>query len=133
MGLRDIAPILDADARRVVLENTWGHLAPKKNRTYKGRVVFAIGCYDSGELNPTPIAVELKGLDDSPWFYDALSDFLGKLCDAAPVEDPAWRGHARQGCVFEWTGTFRNYVFEGVVRLLLDANDQSSDSRRENL
>jgi hypothetical protein len=98
--------------RQVVLEETWGHLAPKKNKTYKGRVVYATGCYDNGDLNPTPLSCNLKGLDSSPWFYSAIHEWLQDL----PEE------YRKEGCVYEWRGTFRNYEFNGKVTLILDGN-----------
>lgn len=110
MGLRDIAPIIENDNREAAMADTWGHLAPVKNRTYKGRVVFAIGCYDSGDLNPTPLVVEFKGLPDSPWLYGAINTFLQDM----PEEFKA-------GEVHEWKGTFRNYTWEGESTLVYSA------------
>ena len=91
--------------RSEVMKATWGHLAPRKNKTYRGRIVFALGCYDSGELNPTPLACDFKGLDDSPWFYDAVIEFLQSLGGEA-------------GDVFRWEGAFRNYEFKGTLQKL---------------
>lgn len=86
------API-EAEYRAQVLADTWGHLAPKKNLTYNGRIVFVFGIYDSGEL----------------WFYDAVHEFLGHFTPGEP------------GRVYEWRGTFRNYKFKGrKPKLLLD-------------
>jgi len=85
--------------------HTWGHLAPKRNKTYRGHIVFAIGCYDSGELNPTPLECEFAELYDSPWFYDALIELLQSI-------------ETEVGCVYRWEGTFRNYKFKGIVRRL---------------
>ncbi len=127
MGLHHIAPLIEADNRRIVMEDTWGHLAPTKNIKYRGRVVYAIGVFDSGELNPTVIVSDWdKGLQSSPWFYQALHDFLGRVAwqDDSPSKQrrPAAQRFNTEGCVYEWTGTFKNYVFEGQVRLLFDAN-----------
>ena len=55
-----------------VMKQTWGHLAPKRNRTYKGHMVFVVGCFGSDHLNPTAIECEFEGLDSSPWFFDHL-------------------------------------------------------------
>jgi len=98
------APIT-ARYRAQVMGETWGHLAPRKNKAYRGKIVFALGCYDNGELNPTPLACEFAGLDDSPWFYDALIEFLGSFGGQA-------------GDVYEWHGTFRNYEFKGALQQL---------------
>jgi len=57
-----------------VMENTWGHLAPKKDVTYRGRIVYAVGCFGNDPLNPTPLVCEFKNLDSSPWFFNAMND-----------------------------------------------------------
>lgn len=98
------APV-EAHYRARVLEATWGHLAPRKNKTYPGHIVFALGCYDCGHLNPTPLTCEFKGLDDSPWFYEAVIEFLQSLGGKA-------------GDVYRWQGNFRNYEFAGTLQKL---------------
>ena len=103
---------IDYHNHREQLKDTWGHLAPVKNRTYRGRIIYAMGCYDSGELNPTPLLCELGDLSSSPWFYEAIHKWLQNL-----PED-----HRGEGKVMEWSGTFRNYKLNGVIRQLLDAN-----------
>lgn len=100
---------IDEHNHREQIKETWGHLAPVKNRTYNGRVVYAVGCFGDDELNPTPIFAEFRGLDSSPWFYEALCEFIGDL-DGNEV-----------GYVYEWTGTLRNYEFDGVRRTLLNS------------
>lgn len=93
---------------------TWGHLAPKKNISYKGVIRFAVGIYGSDDLNPTVIQAELKGkkdeLSSSPWFYNALNDMLSELACEDKVE---------AGKVYEWVGTFRNYEFIGTIREMI--------------
>jgi hypothetical protein len=103
------API-EAAYREQVRAATWGHLAPKKNLTYNGRIVFAFGVYESGELNPVVIASDFDhDLDGGPWFYEAVHAFLDDFTPGEP------------GRVYEWRGTFRNYKFKGrKPRLLLD-------------
>lgn len=112
MGLRDIAPFIDHDVRERVMQETWGHLAPKKNKTYKGRIVWACGVFDSGDLNPTAIYFNLKELNSSPWSYLAINEFM--------QNQP--KQFRKEGCIYEWTGTFRNYVFEGKVKQIFNAN-----------
>lgn len=93
---------------RVVAEETWGHLAPEKNTAYRGVIRFAVGVFGNDELNPTPIQCEFKNLDTSPWFYDALTEFLYDLAKNNPTVEA--------GGVYEWQGAFRNYEFKGTVR-----------------
>lgn len=105
------API-EASQRQAVLKNTWGHLAPRKHRAYAGRIVYAVGCFGDDDLTPTVIACDFNGLDSSPWFFDAMARFLSdqQIKNRTP------------GCVWEWRGRFRNYVFTGEIRQLLDTN-----------
>ncbi len=95
------APV-EARYRAQVYKETWGHLAPRKNKVYRGYVIFALGCFDSGHLNPTVLSCEI-GIDDSPWFFDALHEFLRTL-------------KGDEGGVYRWDGTFKNYNFTGSVR-----------------
>jgi hypothetical protein len=44
-------PAIDAQKERV-MQATWGHLAPKKNQTYHGRIVYAVGCFSGDRVNP---------------------------------------------------------------------------------
>jgi len=118
MSMADVFALIDAVYREQVKGETWGHLAPKRNAKYHGRIVWAIGIYDSGELNPTPLHCELTSktagdLSDSPWFYDAIMEWLSK-----PNID-AFHKHERPykcGCVYEFTGYFMNYEFVGNIR-----------------
>lgn len=112
----------EARYREVVMQATWGHLAPKKNKTYKGRVVYAMGCFDHGHCNPTVLVSDFGDLADSPWFYNALGDFLDEISWKPEDRFPPQKGHGQVGCVYEWVGTFRNYKFTGTVRLLIDTN-----------
>lgn len=91
--------------RQKVMEETWGHLAPKKNKTYKGRIVFATGIFGNDNLNPTALLCEFKGLDSSPWFYDCMAEFLSE-------------NHGEPGGVYLFEGNFKNYVFEGEIKTI---------------
>lgn len=97
------APV-EAHYRAQVYKATWGHLAPRRHKAYSGHIVFAVGCFGSDPLNPTVIACEI-GLDSSPWFFDALTDFVASL-------------KGDEGGVYRWDGTFKNYEFKGSVRRL---------------
>lgn len=113
------APVETAN-RQTVLADTWGHLAPVRNKSYLGRLVFAFGVYDSGELNPTILVCEFGSdddvLDGGPWFYDAVHAFLGQYTPGEP------------GRIYEWTGTFRNYRFAGRRRRLFPRTHPSRQS-----
>lgn len=85
---------------------TFGHLAPRRNQTYVGYVIFAVGCFGDDPLNPMPLDCEFKNLDSSPWFYDELMRWLSDLDETKP------------GGVYRFDGVFKNYEFTGTVRKL---------------
>jgi len=103
---------------------TWGHLAPKKNHTYRGHIVWALDLYDSGYLNPKVLEIQLDGLPDSPWFYDAMIDFLQNIhkemfsSNRKTFWGPSERCEATAGTIWRWDGSFRNYKWHGHVRRL---------------
>ena len=91
------APIEQVN-HEVVMKNTWGHLAPKKNKKYFGFIIF---CYASdGTL--CPIDYDFGNLPGSPWLYDAIIDFIDENAK-------------EQGRIYKFIGTFCNYVFNGTV------------------
>lgn len=103
------APV-EARYHAQVLKETWGHLAPIKNRKYKGHIIWALGCFGSEHLNPTVLQYDLKGVDgndleSSPWFFDAMIDFLQEQSRA-------------EGTLWRFDGFFRNYEFVGVIQQL---------------
>lgn len=95
----------EAIYKEKLLQQTWGHLAPRRGKTYRGYFIFAVGCFGCDDLNPTPIECEFGKLAESPWFYNSLIDFIGEMGTEA-------------GGVYRWEGTFRNYEFIGTVRRL---------------
>lgn len=117
---------------REQLKDTWGHLAPAKNKKYNGRIVYAVGCLGSDNINPVIIAFDFGELSSSPWLYEALHEFIGDGERPITQEHPYggydgfcyMKGGLKNepGCVYEWTGTVRNYVFRGVRKTLLDSN-----------
>jgi hypothetical protein len=100
--IADVFIPVDARYRAQVQYETWGHLAPRKNKKYKGYIIFAVGCFGTGHLNPTALECELE-LDSSPWFFNVMMDFLRSM-------------DGETGCVYRWDGYFRNYEFVGSVR-----------------
>ena len=98
------APV-EARNRANVMKATWGHLAPSQGRAYKGHIVFAVGIFGSDHLNPTAIACNFRGLDSSPWFFDAMADFMTEQ-----------RG--KPGCIYRFDGTFKDYKFVGTIKRL---------------
>jgi hypothetical protein len=109
MSLEDAFKPIEAYYQHQALAEAWGHLAPKRNKIYRGRIVYVVGCFGNDHLNPTVMACELGDLESSPWFYDALIEFLQQQ-------------QTEVGYVYEFVGTFRNYVFQGKIRAVYNAN-----------
>lgn len=85
--------------RNKVLQSAWGHAAPKKNKTYRGYIVFSTSAY-GGAIEI--IDADWGDLEDSPWLYDAMYDLV---CDHAPA----------RGAVRRFDGTFKNFKFDGAI------------------
>lgn len=114
MSLPDAFAPAEMVYRERLLEATWGHLAPVKNRRYSGRIVFVTGIYGDEENNPTTLYCKLSNktlgdLPDSPWFYDFLQDWYFEQVDADLLTP---------GVVYEFKGSFFNYKFAGKIRAL---------------
>lgn len=75
MGLRHIQQLIEANARMIVNQATWGHLFPK-GRYFEGKVRIALGAYGSIIILDEQIDTE-----SSPWWFDALSKFAGELSE----------------------------------------------------
>jgi len=88
-------------------EATWGHLAPTENQTYLGYFTYATGCYGGCGYEIT--SSNFEGLDDSPWYYDALIDYVNQQ-------------DIESGMVYQFVGSFCNGVFEGIITIILDTN-----------
>jgi len=103
--MADVFAPVEARNYEIVCQNTWGHLAPRRNKTYRGSLVFAVGAFGNDPLNPTLLTMDFGDLDSSPWLFDAMEEFA-----RAQKGEP--------GAVYRFDGTFRNYQFKGVVRRL---------------
>jgi hypothetical protein len=74
-------------------QDTWGHLAPKPRRVYKGTILIAEAeCSGQGR---TIFRDDFPGLDHSPWFYDAMCEYVSNL------------EGLEGGQVYRWTGTYQ--------------------------
>jgi len=90
---------INAHYKQQVLVNTWGHLAPEKNVSYKGEILFSVSGY--GNAGKALIDSKFDNLNDSPWLYDAIYEYLDK-----------WKG-LQDGCIYKINCTLRNYRFYG--------------------
>ncbi len=91
---------------------TWGHLAPAKNKTYRGFILFANSAYDG----PVLLDSDFKGLKDSPWLYNAMIGFMCDYLTGRIVEN-------KYGRVYRFDGALRNYEFKGTVALVVGSPD----------
>lgn len=101
------API-DAANREKINQATWGHLAPVKNTSYKGQILFTSTAYNSGTI--ILIDSSFENLDDSPWLYDFIHEWLNK-CQ-----------NIEHGAVYQLNCTFRNYRLYGNPKLIHKIN-----------
>lgn len=111
MSLADIGALITNDARNQAVRETFGHLAPVHRRVYQGEVLFA-NADIAGEGQPI-IRTNFPGLDSSPWFYDALTDYFQRVAIRK----------LKPGTVAKWTGTYMlfkngNSRFSGKVAVL---------------
>ena len=91
----------EAQAREIVHQDTWGHMAPKKGHEYTGKIVFTHGEY--GDI--TVIRTEFLSLGSSPWFYEDLHNFVGDQ-------------DTEEGEVYVFKGMYCNNKFKGNVEKL---------------
>ena len=87
------------------MQETWGHLAPKKDRTYKGYMIYAHGVYGDIVL----LDANFKNLSDSPWLFEAMRNYLG--------------GHCKDEGLYKWEGRCTmidkdNFCFGGEIKRL---------------
>ena len=87
------------------MQDTWGHLAPKKGRSYKGYMIWAYSGY--GDI--TLLDAAFKKLSDSPWLYEAMQEYIGENLDGEGV--------------YKWLGQFSKvdddcYCFGGKIERL---------------
>lgn len=103
MGLEHVAATLQADAMYAVKVDTWGHLAPEKNKKYPIQLTAAVGYFSDSYLNPILLTCSEDGPWHGPWFYDSINEFLS---ESIGEED-------NSGKVFSFVGHWRNYRFIG--------------------
>lgn len=90
---------IETEHRESAIQSTFGHLAPEENKSYQGFILFCKTEWDK----IVPIQANFDGLDDSPWFYDVLMEFI--------------EANAKEcGKIYRFKGTFKNYEFTGTVR-----------------
>ncbi len=75
MSLAEAFAPAEAHFKSKVMHATWGHLFPS-GFYYEGTIRVANSCYGG-----TAILSEKIEIEGSPWWYDAIHDFIFKLDD----------------------------------------------------
>ena len=102
MPWTDAFETVEREYGAAVERDTWGHLAPEQNRSYRGSLLFTHTEWGQWVL----IRGNFDGLDWSPWLFDAAMEFVEK--------------HAtEEGGLYQWRGTFRNYRWYGKPQKLV--------------
>lgn len=103
MGLGHLPePTRDNDSYyAAVFNNTWGHLSPQKNISYKGKVRFVYTDHSQYGCQAIILEYDFPNLD-GPCIHDALFE---DVCDNSDY----WKGET--GAIYERELTFRNYRF----------------------
>jgi hypothetical protein len=84
--------------RNQVMHATWGHLAPQQDNAHAGSFVFTIAGY-GGDM--VIITSDFPTVDDSPWFYQHMQNFMGDYIRIANETGREYRGH-----VFRFDGAY---------------------------
>jgi len=92
-----------------ILQDTWGHLAPKKNVSYKCEILFS--CSDFGNDPCIPIDFNFEhNLESSPWLYECVQDLISKFK----------LNQERKAGIYLFKGTFRNFRWYGNPKLIYE-------------
>lgn len=86
MGLRHIAPLIEADHKRRIMHQTWGHLFPDVDEIFVGSIRIAKSVY--GDLI---VLSDSSNVPESPWWFLSLMDFAADFL----------MEHDKPGAVFE--------------------------------
>lgn len=103
MGLQHLPPQTrhNDNYHAAVFNNTWGHMAPQKNISYKGIVRFVLTDHSHYGCQPIILEYDFPNLQ-GPYMHDEL---FNDVCDWKKTDD------LKSGVIYERTLTFRNYRF----------------------
>ena len=88
-----------------VMEDTWGHLAPKKKKSYHGYMIYTHSAYGDIVLIDDSFAC----LGSSPRLFADMQDFIGDNC-------------GERGTIYKWEGEYRTNkkgycgFFKGTIK-----------------
>lgn len=101
---------IQAINKAIVVNQTFGHLAPEKRVRYNGFIFFALSAYGDIVL----LDSDFKNLSDSPHLYEDMQEFLCKYFDK----------HTNSTGVFRFDGVYMKYkngnpLFKGKVKKIV--------------
>lgn len=93
---------LGCSGAQAIFDNTWGHFAPVKNTSYKGKVRFVLTNHSNYGSQPIILQYDFPNLE-GPYIHDVLfNDACEWNTDLDKLET---------GVIYERILTFRNYRF----------------------
>lgn len=114
MGLKDLPPqtrFNDA-GYAAIFNDTWGHLSPKKNTSYKGKVRFVFTDHSEYGCQAIILEYDFPNLN-GPYIHDELF---------RDVTDNSEQWQGETGIIYEREITFRNYRFYyGKIKKVYDS------------
>lgn len=99
MSLESAFQKAEAEYKAVIMEDTWGHLAPKPQTKYTGYVLFTHGCH--GDITVIDYEFNDPGhneLPGSPWL---AQDILNELMNSANL--------GKEGSISLFEGTYTKF------------------------
>jgi len=96
-----------------VMQGMWGHLAPKKGKSYRGYMIYAHSAYGDIVL----INAHFENLSDSPWLFESMQDFIAE--------------NGEKGNIYKWAGLCRSdnegkIYFNGKISSIKIENSNST-------
>ena len=88
--------------KEAVMQDTWGHLAPKKNITYRGTILITKSGY--GGSDGKLIDMCWDNLGDSPWLFAFVNTWIRDNREQLKIDG-----------TYKLKTTFRNYRMWGKI------------------
>jgi len=80
MGYNEAFAPIEQHNKAVVMINTWGHLAPKRQKKHKGFVLFTCTAYGQ----TYNIDNEFETVEDSPFFFEDMENYIHNYSNELP-------------------------------------------------
>lgn len=117
MSLASLAAEVHEQQKWQQFTETWGHLYPKPG-DHQGTMVVARSDYNAQGV--TIVHESFEGVENSPWFYEAMNDFVFKS-----MTKKRTRYVERTGIVMEWS------IFDGESILFSDSRKKTFSRQYE--